>query len=94
MRTYEIEKTAGYKGCGEALAEIIRAKVISLHYVNDVVSPDDWADVSDDENPYLLPAGEDKIRAFMDIQKDNGCHLVRGMCSCWQFVVLQENESR
>jgi len=94
MRTYEIEKTAGYKDCGEALAEIVGGKVISLHYINEIVSADDWADVSDDENPYLLPGGEDKIRAFLDIQKDNGRHLVRGMCSCWQFVVLQEKAGR
>lgn len=87
MKTYKIIETAGYKGCGEAFAEIVRGDVISLNYIDDIVAYDDWANVADDENPYLLPSGIDKVNAFIEIQRDNGRKLVKGMCSCWQFCV-------
>ena len=87
MKTYAVSKNSSYKGCGEALAEIVRGDVVGLNYIDDIVSYKDYANVSDDENPCILPSGEDKVRAFIDIQKDNGRTLVRGMCSCGQFCV-------
>lgn len=83
MRTYSIEKRAGYKGCGHAFAKIIRGVVISLDYIDRIVALTDWAEVSDDENPYLLPSGEDKIHAFSEINPE----WTYGMCSCWKFCV-------
>ena len=84
MKTYKIK--SGYKGCGEAFAEIggtTDTKVVKLWYINDIVDYDDWAAVSDEEQPYLEASGEVKVQNFAE-QHPN---LIRGMASAGEFVV-------
>jgi len=86
MKTYNIATTAGYKGCGQAFAQIANNVVMQLTYINDLLAADDWDYAVDDNDPMGdVPnvKGEQKIATFL---KQNP-ELTRGMCSCWKFCV-------
>jgi len=91
MRNYKItEKTLDrvYRGCGEAFARIKNNLVVNLVYVDGLVDYDDWANVADDEQPYLETIGEVKLAEFAEKNPD----LVRGMVSGTEFYAVERAE--